>query len=437
MTPHGRVAVVGEFSLDVMLPSEGTKMRLGGVAHACRALWALGVEYEVAYSAPEFLVDAIRLFLTNHNAASSLRFGQIVGAPNTVLIREPTEAGSQGYEVLLRDEVRTVPNEEIRFSPAVDAVLILAGDFSVTAAVLAAGDVGASCHIDIANLGDYEAALESLPQQVMTLISSTSSRPFVEAFKGAPQTLVEHLLCFSERVLFKENRGGARLFVGSFHTVVSVGAQLRPIQHSVGVGDVFDAAFVAIAGSGNEAAMNAASWIAASYASTTYPDTFKQDVEAVISNPDVLGTAGVSLRWEDRDCFNVYLAGPDFDHLDRTAIESVVAALEYHNFAVRLPIRENGQIPDDADFATRTTAFTADLKLLSDCQMVLAVVPTPDPGTLVEIGLAVGLGKPVAVLDPHGVVRANLFAAMAPRLVTDSLDELISFTFDRAARMEQ
>lgn len=47
-----RVVLVGEVMVDVTMrtTTADTKLRLGGVFHAARALWAAGVAYDLAYS---------------------------------------------------------------------------------------------------------------------------------------------------------------------------------------------------------------------------------------------------------------------------------------------------------------------------------------------------------------------------------------------------
>ncbi len=84
--------------------------------------------------------------------------------------------------------------------------------------------------------------LEAFRRPFETMITSTSSQLFLKCFDSSPTRMAEAALKKSHRFLFKENRGGARLFEGI--EVLEVGAQLRPIVQSVGVGDCFDVAYV-------------------------------------------------------------------------------------------------------------------------------------------------------------------------------------------------
>ena len=47
-----KICLIGDILVDVTLKTEFNplKMRLGGIVHAARALWAMGVEYDVAFS---------------------------------------------------------------------------------------------------------------------------------------------------------------------------------------------------------------------------------------------------------------------------------------------------------------------------------------------------------------------------------------------------
>jgi nucleoside 2-deoxyribosyltransferase len=232
----------------------------------------------------------------------------------------------------------------------------------------------------------------------------------------------------------KENRGGARLFKGG-QAMLRAGAQRRDIVHSVGVGDVFDATFLAFAEArGEEGALNLASWIAAEYAATTFPDDFQRACKRTLAlTPDELGELpAVSLPWENRSHYQIYIAAPDFDYLDRRHIDTLAASLRYHNFQPRLPVREHGQAQPQTPAPERRRLCDSDVSLLQKCDLLIAVLSYDDPGTQIEIGLASGLGIPVIVYDPYE--RAgNIMLTELPYLVSSSLDKVITATFDLLA----
>ena len=237
------------------------------------------------------------------------------------------------------------------------------------------------------------------------------------------------------RFVFKENRGGARVFDGT--NTVEIGAQLRPIAHSVGVGDCFDVAYIYTATrSSTAAALTYASFVAADYAATTYVDDFKRAVQDSLSNsPEtIVQLQGVRVPWERRPDFHIYIAAPDFDFVDRTSIDSIVDSLRYHNFTPHRPIEEHGQMGVGLSSTRKQELFNRDIDLLGRCQLVVAVLLYDDPGTLIEIGWAAAGEKPVLVFAPRGVPE-NLMLTQSPRLVTQQQDELIDGVFRTVAEL--
>ena len=245
------------------------------------------------------------------------------------------------------------------------------------------------------------------------------------------------LFPYCETVLLKENRGGARLFgPRTPNSVITVPAQVRPILHSVGVGDCFNAVFaVERRQFGDRPALNYASSIAAEYASFIHPEEIQQAVASVLSIPptEMAELSGVSLPWEKRPAINIYIAAPDLDWVDRGPIEEVKEALEYHNFTPRFPVRENGQMRTEDPPELKSQIAWADLTMLDDCKLLLAVLLYDDPGTLIEIGLALERQMPVLVYDPYGRAT-NLMLTQLPSVVSADLDVIIAGVFTNAWR---
>jgi nucleoside 2-deoxyribosyltransferase len=65
---------------------------------------------------------------------------------------------------------------------------------------------------------------------------------------------------------------------------------------------------------------------------------------------------------------------------------------------------------------------------------MIAVLIFNDPGTLIEIGIAVERGIPVIVYDPYGLAD-NLMLTQLPKLVSNDLDAVISATFEQASKL--
>ncbi len=433
--------LIGETCLDVTLFPAGTlerKLRLGGVVHAARCLWGLGASYQLAYLAPSYLFRQIEDYALAHGCSNVSQIATIEGAPCVMLIEEATEAGSQGYDYLLRDELKcdidTPRLESIVTKTEISDILVFPGNYDLAKVLVACSKSKARIHIDIANGVSNLSVLKKFVRKFDTVITSTSSEIFLDKFKGSPERLCQEVLdIYGESFLLKENRGGSRFYSSRAQKKpIEIGAQLRPIVHSVGVGDAFDAAFVNLRQTrDDESALTCASWIAAEYAATTFMDDFTDGCSRVLAleRDEILSLPGVSLPWEVRSQFNIYIAAPDFDYLDRTHIDRLVSCLKYHNFNPRLPVREHGQSRPNTASHEKYEMCGADLSLLDECDMLVALNLGNDPGTLIEIGLAKGAGKPVVVYDPFEKAK-NLMLTHLPDFVSSSLDGIVTKVFE-------
>ena len=94
MTQDARpICLVGQALIDVTLPQYGRpyKMRLGGILHAARALWAVGIPYALAYASPDYLTAQVEEYAKAHGAVAAGQFASISGSPNVVIIGEVKE----------------------------------------------------------------------------------------------------------------------------------------------------------------------------------------------------------------------------------------------------------------------------------------------------------------------------------------------------------
>jgi len=179
-----------------------------------------------------------------------------------------------------------------------------------------------------------------------------------------------------------------------------------------------------------------ASLIAGEYACVLNQPDFQEAVDRTlkISQHEALELQGVSLPWEFRRKVHIYIAAPDFKSADLTQIEHVVSCLEYHNFTPRRPVIENGEITSQSSSKDRSTAAAADVRLLQECQIMLAILIFDDPGTYIEMGLALQRGMPVIVFTPNRITD-NLLTYELPTLVSSDLDEVISELFKQTAKI--
>lgn len=431
------ICLVGDILTDVSLltPTQKEyKMRLGGIVHAARGLWAMGVEYAVAFFAPAYLDKQLEFYLKEVGCAEIRKLGNVTGCPYTMLITEAREVGKQGYELLYRDCIHIDYNqEEINQIAKYDELLFVSGNYDLNL-LLEKTRVGQLIHIDVAN---NIKELNQLPQdrRFKMLFVSTSSDLFLNSFHGI-EDFYASLSPFSEIIVLKENRGGSRAYDTINNQRYRIPSQTSEIVHSVGVGDVFDAVSVAALFQALEERLVLASWISMCYAKTTFMDDFKRAVEGVKRIPinSLKRFEGCFLPWEARQNCHIYIAAPDFDYVDTTPIDNVCNSLSYHNFIAHRPIKENGQMNKDADKVERKKLYSADMELLNRCNMLVAVLLYYDPGTLIEIGMAIQKGLPTIVYDPYDMAE-NCMLTESPTLVSSDLDTIISKVFIEYSRL--
>jgi len=109
-------------------------------------------------------------------------------------------------------------------------------------------------------------------------------------------------------------------------------------------------------------------------------------------------------------------------------IDEVEEALIYHNFSPRRPILENGQASLQSRKSEKQKLLNSDLELLYMCQILIVVLLFDDPGTYIELGIAIEKSMPTLVYDPYSKAK-NLFLTEIPNFTSDDLDEIINQVF--------
>lgn len=425
------ICLVGDILTDVTLPSQTQKefkMRLGGIVHAARGLWAMEVEYAVAYFAPSYLDGQIEHYLHEMGCTEIIKLGNVTGCPYTMLISEVKEIGSQGYEFLYRDCVCIDYNiDEIKKLGRFNELMFISGNYDMDLLLKHTKD-DQCIHTDVAN---NVKKLDQLPKNrhFSTLFISTSSELFKNSFKNIAE-FFDMFKPYADKVVLKENRGGSRAFDSATGQHYQIPSQTSTIVHSVGVGDVYDAVSITAPYSDFVDRLSMASWVSMHYAKTTFVSDFKRAVEGVKKTPinTLKSCVGCILPWEVRQNCHIYIAAPDFDFVDTRFVDTVCDSLIYHNFVPHRPVKENGQMSENADKLERARLFSADMTLLNKCNMLLAVLLDNDPGTLIEIGMAVQRGMLAIVYDPYGMAD-NCMLTESPALVSSDLDEVVSKVF--------
>lgn len=431
-----KICLIGDILIDVTLKTEFNplKMRLGGIAHAARALWAMGVEYDVAFFSPSYLDTYVKDYLYKMECRQAFKLGNVKNLPYTILIGEAKEIGNQQYDFLLGDNNADIDYDEnnlIKLSKY-SQILLISGNYNLS---LLVPYISKDCKIysDVANNVKSYGDLK-LDRKFDTLFLSTSSDLFKKYYSSFDD-FVRHLSVYANRIVLKENRGGSRAFDWLKQEKYSIPSQTKSIAHSVGVGDVYDAVVMSLSDEPFEDALYRSSWIASDYASTTFTENFKQNVLRTLTIPvaELKLLGGCLIPWEERTNCNIYIAAPDFDFVDRRPIDILCNSLEYHNFKPRRPIVENGQMSNNAKKEERIQLFGKDMNLLDECNILIAVIIYDDPGTYIEIGIAAQRRLPVIVYDPYQRAN-NCMLTELPTLVSNDLDVVIAEVFNQYSK---
>lgn len=431
-----KFCILGYIFNDVTLKSAATsliKMRLGGIVHAARCMYAVDEEYSVAYFAPSYLDNHIENYLKEIGCAEVIKLGNVTNSPNTVLIQDVQEIGDQGYNFLLNENVEVVYNDsQLAKLDKFEKILLFAGDFDMS--MVMRHNTHAQYYLDVTN--DVESLADLGGFHFRTLFLSTSSTLFKNDYSNI-DSLINDSQNICEQFVLKENRGGSRAYDHAVKKIVSTPSMTVPVAHSVGVGDVFDT-IVAIYDhcSPFEHNLLNASYVAAEYAQTTFINDFRTIAQHFLNLPieDKQNHDGVLLPWDVRREINIYIAAPDFDFVDTKPIDFICQALEYHNFTPRRPIKENGQMSKEAGKVEKQKLFQSDMVLMDSCQIMLAVLLYNDPGTLIEVGVAAERGMPVLVYDPFSIAE-NCMLTEIPKVVSVSADKIISELFKYASKI--
>jgi sugar/nucleoside kinase (ribokinase family) len=434
--------LLGQVFVDFLLDRKREPvMRLGGIVHAARALWCMGVPFGIGYVAPEYMKPDVEDFLSQYGASAIQHIGTISRCPNVVIVGEARETGAQRYEYLLRSQsncdLHSSAVKQLIAGHDFSDFIVFPGGFPLLPVLRELSATEADVYADINFVKDRLPDLPTLGRRLASAILSTSSDLFLNAFAGDPAKTVSQLRDYADTVLLKENRGGSRLFYcDARNEPISVPCQIRAVVHSVGVGDFFDAVFIMQRRAlGDRAALAYASFAAAEYACSFRDADMRESIRALlaIDPKTVANFAGVVLPWEARRNINIYLAAPDFDYVDTGPLDALADALAYHNFSGRRPVREHGQVNSATPLSERRRIAAADVELLVACDLLVAVLLYDDPGTLIEIGMAIDRQIPVIVYDPFGRA-SNLILTELPVLVSSDLDRVMAEVFVQAAK---
>lgn len=424
--------IVGEIFVDYSCASDANEssIRMGGIVHAARGLWAAGIPFSVAAVCPEYLRDIARSRLEALGCTDFVELGRVSGSPNIVAVRDYLETGDQGYEELCRENKAISLNNVKRKLNKYYDVLIFPGKYNIEE-VRKMLPSSARISFDIAYDIDDISDLSNF-KNIETILISTSSKLFVNVTSNGTKNLGKKLdFLKPTEVILKENRGGARIFRNTGRSVECIPANLGITKNSVGVGDAFSAVYVSLRMTDKDAAAYKAMKVSSAYAQTKSLDSLREQVRRSFNLPleTMKRLGGVSLPWNERPGFSIYLAAPDFSYnKTREDIDDSIESLEYHNFRVRRPIKENGELLKNSRSGDTYRAYRQDIDLLEKCAIVFAVPLERDPGTLVEIGLAIEKNIPIIVFDPKRECHNTMVIAGSYHY-SQSLDDCLNAVF--------
>ena len=438
-----KILIIGEVYVDQhldIIENGYSTSRLGGIFHAARSCDALNMEYALAYYAPNYLVKDIEKFGIDVLRASNVYcLGNVDKAPNVMLIGQSDESGNQLYENILcrqAEYISILPLMQVLDDFTPTDIIIFPGRYGNARILSELSDYEGKIYIDMNYDCDDILDLNSI--KIQTVFLSTSSTSYEKFFK---ETSYDNLITYFRKknvsqLLIKENRGGSWLYDFSGKTSYEAPAHIGTTIHSVGVGDVYDIAFMSeILGSNIADNMAFAAWVSSLYAKTIQQEIFKENTELIVQNiQEFTDMEGIRVPWNERVNYPIYMAAPDFDYVDTKKLDVLEESLLYHNFKPRRPIQENGQVNKDMDINEERAIFAEDMRLLSECKIMIATLLYNDQGTLVEIGNYQANGKPIILYDPY-LKLDNMFLKNSCTYDCKTKSQVIDAVFIEVSRM--
>ncbi len=435
-----KVLIIGEVFVDthINLNAADTHLvRLGGIFHSARSFCAIGIQYILAYFAPNYLEKDINKFASILKANKIVKLGEVKYSPNVMLIQEAKEIGDQGYINILKDQAEILETDDISGVIARERpsdILIFPGRYDSNKIFLALRDYPGKIHIDLHY--NYEEIIGTIPNNISSLILSTSSN-FIKRNK---ELSIERIINLNEKyskskLLVKENRGGSYCFDYSQKLFYESGSYHVKTIHSVGVGDCYNSVFISNIYDDNLQNMKLASIISAIYASTFSFNDFQCMVDQVLHNKETFLSLKLNrLSSDEKKEHLIYLAAPDFPYVNTKLLDELDNCLKYHGFITKRPIKENGLISASSSEMEKKSTYLKDINLLSKCDLLIATLLFEDPGTLVEIGLFKEQGKPVVIFDPYLLCNNNFLINTADN-ICKSIEEVLEAVYNNYRRL--
>lgn len=423
--------IIGDLYIDVHLDhycETGVLYRFGGILHSVRACKAAGCTCSIAYYGPSYLQEHLQNYCDTLGCVQQIYcIGVYKNKPKIILIQSSQEFFSQGYSEILNESPEV--SESLSLIDIVNEtspsdILIYPGDYNLEELlnIIANNEKTASLHIDMHYGSDdliYSGNIE-------TIIYSTSSKIF-----SSTNNIEEHIASHfpnAKTYLIKENLGGSHLYDLIEKVKYDIPAFFQPdSQHSVGVGDAYNTIYISlVTPSTILQSLILSSYIASVYSCTFNDESFFTDSLNILKySKDYSELPGLRLPWSSRK-IDIYLAAPDFPHIQKDILDRVEKSLLHHNFIPHRPIKENGLATENTN--QNYKLYLKDRALLEKCKLLIAVILEDDPGTYTEIGIFNQMSKPIIIFDPYKKCF-NMFTTLCACVVCTTLEEVIKNVF--------
>jgi sugar/nucleoside kinase (ribokinase family) len=218
-------------------------------------------------------------------------------------------------------------------------------------------------------------------------------------------------------IIKRGHRGCILAYDGQTKTIP---AYKSNVECTLGSGDVFGGALAAtfIRTGDIEYSTKLANCVAANFIE-------RLSIEAIINKAgvevDMISREFVSPGSSDKI---IYLASPFFSKPEVDWVKLITDRIEGASFKVLSPSRENGIINKETPVDERKNIFAADLELLRQSDIMVALLDNGDPGTCFEVGLAYERGIPIIALKTSQFELNNMLLCGC-NIIVDSIEELI------------
>jgi Nucleoside 2-deoxyribosyltransferase len=420
-----KILIVGNIQVDIhheaLNHNLAPTLRLGGIMHLARLFSALKIDFIVGYYAPDTLDKNIYSYCLELQALGCYKLGTIESSSNIELPENFINSNkSKNNKQVVFSDLKDLIN---KIKPT-DLILNLQ-EFDYKNISLDINRYQGRIHINYLNYKSYN--LDSIEKKIDTLIITDYS------IKDNEKLKTEYFNQFKNKsinhFLIENNQKGIICFDNVKHKLYkSPNYNLKNINKT-GVSEVFLATFIIPKFEDNfYKKLNFSTLITKIYIKNIDFKKFKKTINELLKNNIINQKSLSTLSWDEKKEHHIYLAAPDFPHVDTTKLEELNEYLLFHNFRPRLPIRENGLVSKNMTYEDELKLYNGDIALLDKSSLLIAILLYNDPGTLVELGMIKQAGKPTIIYDPYNICE-NLFVRHTADYLCKTVKEVLEATY--------